>query len=87
MSAEEALERLEIDGDGFDIVFSDVVMLGMGDIALAKRLAEEMPTLPMVLARSYSHVLAQEGVEGMELLRKPYSATQLSTPCSVGWLG
>jgi CheY-like chemotaxis protein len=33
--AEEALERLER-GGGFDAVFSDVVMPGMGGIALAK---------------------------------------------------
>ncbi|WP_298089545.1 PAS domain S-box protein [uncultured Sphingomonas sp.] len=77
-SAEEALERLGSDGDGFDIVFSDVVMPGMGGIELAKRLANDLPTMPVVLASGYSHVLAQEGAEGLELLRKPYSASQLS---------
>jgi len=77
-SAEEALERLGPDGDGFDIVFSDVVMPGMGGVELAKRLAHELPFLPVILASGYSHVLAQEGVEGLELLRKPYSANQLS---------
>lgn len=77
-SAEEALERLGPDGDGFDIVFSDVVMPGMGGVELAKRLAHELPFLPVILASGYSHVLAQEGAEGLELLRKPYSANQLS---------
>lgn len=77
-SAEEALERLGSDGDGFDIVFSDVVMPGMGGIELAKKLARDLPMMPVVLASGYSHVLAQEGAEGIELLRKPYSATQLS---------
>lgn len=78
-SAEEAIERLGTDGDGFDIVFSDIVMPGMGGIELARRLSRDLPDLPIILASGYSHVLAQEGVEGMELLRKPYSATQLST--------
>ncbi|MCE4224138.1 hypothetical protein HCU64_10275 [Methylobacterium sp. C25] len=32
----------------------------------------------MVLASGYSHVLAQEGAHGFELLHKPYSAEQLS---------
>ena len=50
----------------------------MGGIELAKRLARDLPGLPVVLASGYSHVLVQEGTEGMELLRKPYSATQLA---------
>ncbi|MDZ7281316.1 PAS domain S-box protein [Sphingomonas sanguinis] len=77
-SAEEALQRLGSDGDGFDIVFSDVVMPGMGGVELAKRLMRDLPDMPVVLASGYSHVLAQEGVDGIELLRKPYSAGQLS---------
>jgi hypothetical protein len=32
----------------------------------------------VVLASGYSHVLAQEGSHGFELLRKPYSAEQVS---------
>jgi len=79
MNAEEALERLGADGAGFDIVFSDVVMPGMGGIELVRRLAQTLPRLPVVLASGYSHILAQEGTDGIELLRKPYSAAQLSS--------
>jgi CheY-like chemotaxis protein len=77
-NAEMALERLGPDGDGFDVVFSDVVMPGMGGIALAIELRQRLPKLPVVLASGYSHVLAQETGHGFELLHKPYSADQLS---------
>ena len=77
-NAEAALERLDGDGAGFDAVFSDVVMPGMGGIALAEELRRRLPALPVVLASGYSHVLAEEGSHGFELLHKPYSADQLS---------
>lgn len=76
-NAEEALDRLGSDGSGFDAVFSDVVMPGMGGIELAKLLRSRLPDLPVFLASGYSHVLAQEGAHGFELLHKPYSADQL----------
>jgi DNA-binding NtrC family response regulator len=58
-------------------VFSDVVMPGMGGIALARLLQRRMPKLPVLLATGYSHVLAQDGLHGFELIHKPYSADQL----------
>jgi len=77
-NAEEALHKLDSDGAGFDVVFSDVVMPGMGGIELARLLKRRLPNLPVVLASGYSHVLAQEGSHGFELLQKPYSADQVS---------
>jgi PAS domain S-box-containing protein len=77
-NAENALIRLGTDGDGFEVVFSDVVMPGMGGIALAEELRRRLPQLPVVLASGYSHVLAENGEHGFELLHKPYSADQLS---------
>ncbi|MCJ2012325.1 ATP-binding protein, partial [Methylobacterium sp. J-076] len=76
-NAEEALNLLGGDGKGFDLVFTDVVMPGMGGVELAKALQRRIPHLPVVLASGYSHVLAQEGTHGFELLQKPYSAVQL----------
>ncbi|MCJ2094501.1 PAS domain-containing protein [Methylobacterium sp. J-072] len=76
-NAEAALERLGRDGGGFEVVFSDVVMPGMGGLALAQELARRLPELPVLLTSGYSHVLAQEGTHGFELLHKPYSADQL----------
>ena len=77
-NGEAALERLGAEPAAFDAVFSDVVMPGMGGIALAEALRRRLPHLPVVLASGYSHVLAQEGSHGFELLHKPYSADQLS---------
>ena len=77
LNAEEALETLGPEGNGFSVVFSDVVMPGMGGIALAEELRRRLPGLPVVLASGYSHVLAQQGAHGFELLHKPYSAEQL----------
>ncbi|KQP92219.1 PAS domain-containing sensor histidine kinase [Methylobacterium sp. Leaf117] len=77
-NAEEALERLGDRGAGYDVVFSDVVMPGMGGIALARHLRRHLPHLPVVLASGYSHVLAEEGAQDFELLHKPYSAEQIA---------
>ncbi|GJD78474.1 hypothetical protein GCM10007886_26190 [Methylobacterium gregans] len=77
-NAEEALDKLGSNGAGFEVVFSDVVMPGMGGIELARLLKRWLPDLPVVLASGYSHVLAQEGSHGFELLQKPYSADQVS---------
>ena len=77
-NAEAALAALEAAEAPFDAVFSDVVMPGMGGIALARILRERAPDLPVVLTSGYSHVLAQDDAHGFELLRKPYSAEELA---------
>ena len=78
-NAEAALAELERGEAGrFDAVFSDVVMPGMGGIALARRLRAIRPDLPVVLTSGYSHVLAQDDAHGFELVRKPYSAEELA---------
>ncbi len=77
-NAEEALDKIGERGADFDVVFSDVVMPGMGGIELAKQLRRRLPDLPVILASGYSHILAEEGTHGFDLLHKPYSAEQLS---------
>lgn len=77
-NAEAALQALGTDGSDYDIVFSDIVMPGMGGIELARRLARDMPHMPLVLASGYSHVLASGGAGEFELLQKPYSTEELS---------
>ncbi|MCI9878821.1 PAS domain-containing protein [Methylobacterium goesingense] len=75
--AESALADIEGAAAPFDIVVSDVVMPGMGGVALAQELRRRRPDLPVLLASGYSHILAQEDAHGFELLHKPYSAEQL----------
>jgi CheY-like chemotaxis protein len=77
-NAKEALAELAKDADRFDVVFSDVVMPGMNGIDLAQHIRERHHDLPVLLASGYSHVLAENGTSGFELLHKPYSIEQLS---------
>ena len=77
-NADEALAQLGSVPD-YDVVFSDVVMPGMNGVALAQEIRRRHPDLPVVLTSGYSHVLAEEGPHGFDLLHKPYSAEQLST--------
>jgi PAS domain S-box-containing protein len=77
-SAEEALAELEQTPSRFDAVFSDVVMPGMGGVALARHLQRSRPELPVVLTSGYSHILATDDAHGFALVRKPYSAEQLA---------
>jgi PAS domain S-box-containing protein len=77
--AELALSRLaEEDANHFDVVFTDVVMPGMSGIELGQKIRSLYPDLPVVLTSGYSHVLAQNGTYGFELLHKPYSMEQAS---------
>ncbi|RYE32408.1 MAG: response regulator [Hyphomicrobiales bacterium] len=73
----EALKILA-EADGFDAVFSDVVMPGMSGVELGLEIRKRHPGLPVVLTSGYSHVLAEEGLKGFELLKKPYAVQDLS---------
>jgi len=76
--AEAALAELEHDAARFDVVFSDVVMPGMNGIDLAHEIRRRHAELPVLLASGYSHVLAEGGTHGFDLLHKPYSVEALS---------
>jgi PAS domain S-box-containing protein len=87
VNGEEALGLLA--GEGFDVVFSDVVMPGMSGIELGLEIRRRHPGLPVVLTSGYSHVLAQEGTHGFELIHKPYAADEVSRVLQrvTGWKG
>ncbi len=75
-SAEAALREIEL--DGIDFVFSDIVMPGkMDGLSLARHLRAVRPGLPILLASGYSD--AAINVRGdFPILRKPYEIHQLS---------
>jgi len=76
-NADEALSLLRSEL-AFDVVFSDVVMPGISGLELGQEIRRQFPSLPVVLTSGYSHVLAQDGLRGFELLHKPYAAEELS---------
>ncbi|MBB3349841.1 ATP-binding protein [Sphingomonas sp. BK069] len=78
LNGADALKELENDEGRFQILFSDVVMPGMSGLELAQEVRRLRPALPIILTSGYSHVLAQNGRHGFELLHKPYSIEQLS---------
>ena len=78
LNGEQALAELAKDDRRYHVVFSDVVMPGMGGLELAARIRRDYPQVPVILTSGYSHVLAQNGQHGFELLHKPYSVEQLS---------
>ena len=75
--AEDALRMLEENPRAFDLVFTDVVMPGRSGLDLAQEVRRRWPDLPVVLTSGYSHVLAEEGSHGFELLQKPYTVDGL----------
>ncbi len=77
-NAREAIALLGEDAGAFDAVFSDVMMPGMNGLAMAEILREQFTSLPILLTSGYSHVVAQEGAHGFELLQKPYSVEALA---------
>ncbi len=78
VDAAGALEELKKGCDRFHVVFSDVVMPGMSGVELGERVRRDHPDIPVILTSGYSHVLAENGAHGFELLHKPYSIEQLS---------
>jgi PAS domain S-box-containing protein len=75
-NAEAALREIEL--DGIDLVFSDIVMPGQMDgLGLARHLKATKPGLPILLASGYSD--AALNVRGdFPILRKPYEIHELS---------
>src|SRR5258708_1191638 len=68
----------EIERDGIDLVFSDIVMPGkMDGLALARHLKANRPGLPILLATGYSDAAANASGD-FPILRKPYEIHQLS---------
>ena len=75
-NAEAALQ--EIEKDGIDLVFSDIVMPGrMDGLGLARLIKKKHPGLPILLATGYSEA-AHNADKDFPILRKPYQVHELS---------
>jgi PAS domain S-box-containing protein len=77
--ATNALAALaELEKDGIDIVFSDVVMPGkMDGIGLARIIRQKNPKIPILLVTGYSASTSEIGSQ-FPILRKPYQLHELS---------
>ena len=74
--AEAALK--EVDRDGIDLVFSDIVMPGkMDGLGLARAIKQKRPGLPILLATGYSEA-ARNARPDFPILRKPFQLHELS---------
>jgi PAS domain S-box-containing protein len=65
-----------------DLVFSDVVMPGMSGVDFARKLREDRPDLPVLLASGYSEQTVGHAAAEFNLLSKPYGAGSLSNAIS-----
>jgi CheY-like chemotaxis protein len=79
-NAEAALAAIE--GQGIDLVFSDIVMPGrMDGLAPAQAIRGKYPRLPVLLATGYSDTLRKTSL-GFQILKKPYEVHELSQALS-----
>ena len=77
-AADASAALAELEKDGIDIVFSDVVMPGkMDGIGLAKTIREKNSKIPILLVTGYSASTKESGSE-FPILRKPYQLHELS---------
>ena len=75
-SAEQAMALAR--AEGFDAVFTDVVMPGMSGLELADELGRLRPDLPIILTTGYSDEIAETGTGGKPVLLKPYRLETLA---------
>jgi signal transduction histidine kinase len=77
-TGEAAWALLQAEPEGFDLVLSDIVMPGELDgLALALRLRDTFPGLPVVLTTGHASETAKVMAEGLPLLQKPWSPQAL----------
>lgn len=84
-NAEEALELLENGDQKIDLVLSDVIMPGMGGLALAAELRERFPEVKLLLMSGYPSRDSLQGDEGEldgPFLSKPFSFGELCAKIS-----
>jgi two-component system cell cycle sensor histidine kinase/response regulator CckA len=81
-SGREALDRFARSEEAFDLLLTDVVMPGMGGLALARALRESAPGLRVLYMSGYAQELAGPGAldaRGAPFLPKPFDAAALTS--------
>ncbi len=82
-AAEEGGEAIDLlRTHQFDLVFSDVVMPGVGGLELAQMVEAENPDMPVLLATGYSDELLNSNGRNFTVVSKPYDATILRNAIS-----
>jgi CheY-like chemotaxis protein len=76
----EALDVLQSEGDGFDLLLADIKMPMMDGIALALAVARDFPKLPILLMTGYAD--QRERAHGLDALihdviAKPFSLNDI----------
>lgn len=76
---EEALSLLREGGIEPAAVVTDVIMPGMGGVALAEQLRQRLPRLPVLLVSGYAPSVVEKGLgeSGFRYLAKPYRPAEL----------
>ncbi|MGI8618380.1 MAG: response regulator [Gemmatimonadaceae bacterium] len=76
----EALRMLSAANGEIDLLVSDIIMPEMGGLELARRVATDFPSLPILLISGYSdsQELGQSIPPALDLLQKPFSGTELT---------
>ncbi len=77
---EEAVRLFETCGGAVDLAIIDVIMPRISGRALADRLRETRPRLPVLFSTGYAFPLFEEGFvpsPGMEVIRKPFTHVEL----------
>ncbi len=78
----EALETLQSENGGFDLLLADIKMPVMDGIALALAVARDFPALPILLMTGYAD--QRERVSGLEALildviAKPFTVAEIKS--------
>jgi PAS domain S-box-containing protein len=71
-SSREALEKIQTQGDGFDLVITDQAMPNLSGAELASEILKIKPDMPIILCSGYSSVVTEE--EALALGIKKYAA-------------
>ena len=80
-NGKEALDFLEHDQIGLDLLITDLIMPEMNGKELAERVAERYPNLPILFTSGYidDHIVRMGALEkGIQFIKKPFSIQALA---------